>query len=69
LLSAIEKQLAWAAAISSSGLVLPSERSVREAQVTSWVPSAPLPVVNRPPPSARSPSQVTSAVRSAAISP
>src|SRR5215210_4408837 len=39
--NAIAKQLAWAAAISSSGLVLPSGRSVREAHVTgiSWIAS------------------------------
>ena len=32
--NAIEKQAAWAAATSSSGLVRPSADSVREAQVT-----------------------------------
>jgi len=32
--SAIEKQVEWAAAISSSGLVLPLASSAREAQVT-----------------------------------
>ena len=37
--SAIEKQDACAAAISSSGLVWPAERSVREAQVTGRSPS------------------------------
>ena len=34
-LNAIEKQAEWAAAISSSGLVLPSAASVRAFQVTS----------------------------------
>ena len=48
--SAIEKQEACAAAISSSGLVLPSERSVREAHVTGSSPSAPLPLVSVPSP-------------------
>src|SRR5690606_2279985 len=67
--SAIEKQLACAAAISSSGLVLPAVRSVREAQVTSCSPGAPLPVVKVPRPDARSPCQVTDAVLSAAIHP
>ena len=41
--SAIEKQDAQAAAISSSGLVLPSGASAREAQLTSSGPNAPLP--------------------------
>src|SRR5262245_38402103 len=67
--SAIEKQVACAAAISSSGLVLPdSSGSEREAQVTSRPPSAPLPVESiRPDPSIRPPFQVTSACRPTAI--
>jgi hypothetical protein len=37
LASAIETQVAWAAAISSSGLVLPpASGSKREANVTDW---------------------------------
>src|SRR5215218_2702065 len=62
--SAIAKQLAWAAAISSSGLVLPSGRSVRDAHVTGSS-SAPLPVDSAPTPRASVPSQITSAVRCA----
>jgi hypothetical protein len=42
--NAIEKQAAWAAAISSSGLVLPPEASsVRADQLTSSGPNAPDP--------------------------
>src|SRR5690348_16689218 len=63
--NAIAKQVAWAAAISSSGLVLPSERSVREANVTGRSPTAPLPTWTRPDPCVRLPSQTTSARRSA----
>src|SRR5215213_6528187 len=40
--SAIAKQLACAAATSSSGLVFPSDRSVREAQLTGRSLNAPL---------------------------
>src|SRR5215207_1980790 len=65
--SSIAKHEAWAAAMSSSGLVLPSERSVREAQVTGNSPIAPLPTVNLPPPRVRLPSQTTSARRSAIV--
>ena len=36
--SAIEKQDEWAAAISSSGLVLPLASSAREGHETSYVP-------------------------------
>jgi hypothetical protein len=53
--SAIAKQLAWAPAISSSGLVLPSGRSVRDAQVTASWSSAPLPLVRVPAPRASGP--------------
>src|SRR5690349_14260336 len=63
--NAIAKRVAWAAAISSSGLVLPSERSVREANVTGRSPTAPLPTWTRPDPCVRLPSQTTSARRSA----
>jgi len=65
--SAIEKQLAKAAAMSSSGLVLPAGSSVREAQVTSRPVTALLPSEKVPEPLTRSPCQVTRAVRSAAI--
>src|SRR5881394_2789634 len=63
--SAMEKHEAWAAATSSSGLVLPSERSVRDAQVTGRSAAAPLANDNVPFPWARSPSQLVVAVRSA----
>ena len=63
--SAIEKQAACAAAISSSGLVRPSGSSAREAQVTSSGPNAPLPTLSIvPAPSSSEPDQVTFAVRS-----
>ena len=62
---AIEKHDACAAAISSSGLVLPSERSVRDAQVTGRSPVAPLVKLRVPAPWARSPSHVVLAVRCA----
>ncbi len=65
---AIEKQDACAAAISSSGLVRPFGSSVREAHVTSRGPNAPLPTRSIVPlPLKRSPFQVTSARRSAAM--
>ena len=68
--SAIETQDAWAAAISSSGLVRPPGSSAREAQVTSSGPNAPLPTLSiEPLPSIRPPRQVTSACRSVAIRP
>src|SRR6185437_2638232 len=60
---AIAKQLACAAAISSSGLVLPSGRSVRDAQVTGSCSSAPLALESVPWPVAKAPSQTTSASR------
>src|SRR5207245_3628150 len=66
--SAIEKQVACAAAISSSGLVRPPGSSERAGQLTSSPPSAPLDTVSmRPCPLIRSPSQVTRALRSVAI--
>jgi len=40
---AMLKHVEWAAAISSSGLVLPFGASAREAQLTSSGPNAPLP--------------------------
>src|SRR5439155_7781987 len=67
--SAIEKHDACAAAISSSGLVLPPvSSSERAAQLTARSPKAPL-VVERivPLPSIRLPFHVTSARRSVAI--
>ncbi len=64
--SAIRMQLAWAAAISSSGLV-PSPPSARSAQVTAWSVTAPLPRLKRPLPSASVPSHVAFAVFSVAI--
>src|SRR6478672_2523250 len=68
LASAIEKQVAWAAAISSSGLVLPPGCSKREAKVTcssstAWLDSR----SNSPWPLLRSPVQVARALRSIAI--
>src|SRR5687767_3689247 len=52
-------------ATSSSGLVLPSERSTRDAQVTGISAIAPLPDLTRPLPLVRLPSQVAEARRSA----
>ena len=68
--SAIEKQDACAAAISSSGLVFPPEASsVRAAQLTSSGPNAPEPTSSIvPDPLIRSPRHVTEARRSAAMS-
>src|SRR5215207_6289881 len=63
--SAIAKQLAWAPAISSSGLVLPSGCLVREAHVTASSSSALLPLFSVPAPRARDPSHWTSASRRA----
>src|SRR5207245_11099662 len=67
--SAIEKQEACAAAISSSGLVLPPVwSSERAAQLTASPPNAPLVVESIVPlPSIKPPFQVTSARRSVAI--
>src|SRR5579859_3058883 len=64
----MEKQAAWAAAISSSGLVRPPAVSVREDQVIGRSPIAPLPVVSiRPEPSSRLPLQLARAVDSMLI--
>src|SRR5919198_6739197 len=66
--SAIERQLACAAAISSSGLVFEPASSERARQSTSRPPIAPLETESmRPLPLIRSPFQVTSALRSVAI--
>src|SRR5439155_10254757 len=67
--SAIERQVACAAAISSSGLVLPpASSSKRDAKVTSSPRIAPLlSRSNRPEPLRRSPSHVAWARRSIAI--
>ena len=65
---AIAKQAEWAAAINSSGLVLPFGASARDAQLTSSAPKAPLPaswIV--PSPSINVPCQVVLIVRSVAI--
>src|SRR5919206_439479 len=66
---AIDTHVACAAAISSSGLVLPPESgSKREAKVTGWPVTAPLLVrSNCPLPLRRSPSHVAWARRSIAI--
>src|SRR3954453_19819574 len=63
--SAIAKQDACAAATSSSGDVLPSERSVRDAHVTDRSSVAPLFRLSVPLPFARPPSHTVFAVRSA----
>src|SRR4051794_11848049 len=63
--SAIAKQEACAAATSSSGEVLPSERSVRDAHVTDRSSVAPLLRLSVPFPFARPPSHTVFAVRSA----
>ena len=68
--SAIEKHAACAAAISSSGLVRPSDSSARDDHVTSSGPKAPLPtLVIVPAPSTSEPDQLTCAVRSAIRTP
>jgi hypothetical protein len=64
---AIAKHDEWAAAISSSGLVLPSERAVREAQVTGSSGATPLFRRRRPVPWASVPVQATCARLSAEI--
>src|SRR5918911_822271 len=65
---AIAKHAAWAAAISSSGLVLPCASSARFAQSTSSGPSTPLVTDSIVPwPLIRSPCHVTLAFRSVAI--
>src|SRR5207244_12642623 len=57
--SAIVKQVACAAAISSSGLVFPSGSPKREAAVTGSATNAPLAPDTAPSPSAIVPSQTT----------
>ena len=65
---AIEKQAAWAAARSSSGLVLPSDDSVRAAHDTGSSEKLPDDMAETvPDPVARAPDQVASARRIAAI--
>ena len=66
--SAIEKHEECAAAISSSGLVLPFASSAREAHVTSYVPMPELWRVTWPAPSNRLPSQCVVALRVVAMS-
>ena len=66
--SAIAKQPAWAAAISSSGLVFPTVASLRDAHVIGSALKARLvPALTTPLPFNRSPSHVTSARLMAAI--
>ncbi len=65
--SAIEKQEAWAAAINSSGLVLPPWASERAFQSTANGPDAPEVSVVVPAPVIRSPSQWVDAVESSAM--
>src|SRR5688500_6815089 len=66
--NAMEKHAEWAAAISSSGLVLPLASSVRAGQDTSKVPSPDESRVTLPAPSKRLPSQWVDAVRVVAMS-
>jgi hypothetical protein len=64
----MQKQDAWAAATSSSGLVRPSADSVRDAQVTGNSEKAPLVDAETTPlPDIRSPRQTAFAVRITAI--
>src|SRR3954454_3985251 len=63
----MQKHAACAAARSSSGLVVPAERSVRDAHVTSTSGNAPLSGEVVPDPWARSPSQTVVALLTAAI--
>ena len=68
--SAIEKHAECAAAISSSGLVLPFGSSARDGQLTASSPNAPLPAAwIVPAPSIRVPCQVVLIVRSVAMPP
>src|SRR4051812_11515952 len=68
--SAIAKHDAQAAAISSSGLVLPFGSSAREAQETLSAPNAPLGTCSIVPlPFIMAPSQTTFGLRSVAITP
>ncbi|GMA90173.1 hypothetical protein GCM10025869_07020 [Homoserinibacter gongjuensis] len=66
--SAIEKHEEWAAAASSSGLVLPSGRTVREPRVTPKPSSAVLlDAPSTPDPAVRDPLQVVCTLRSAML--
>ncbi len=65
--NAIEKHAECAAAISSSGLVLPFASSAREAQDTAYVPVPELWSVTWPAPSKRLPSQWVVALRVVAM--
>jgi len=60
--SAMQKQAACAAAISSSGVVFPPDSSARAFQLTSKVPSPEVSRVVRPEPLKRSPFQVALAL-------
>ncbi len=60
--SAMEKQVACAAAINSSGLVRPSARSVRAVQLTGIGGAAPLASATVPEPSISVPCQTVLAV-------
>ena len=60
---------AWAAASSSSGLVVPCDRSARLAHVTGNSLNVPLATLTRPLPVGRSPSQTASARLKAAMCP
>jgi len=64
---AIEKQVAWAAPSSSSGLVLPFAASAREGQLTSNFPTPDDSRVTCPAPSIKEPSQWARAVRVVAM--
>lgn len=59
----MEKQLEWAAAISSSGLVLPLASCARDAHVTGCWPMPEESKVTTPLPSSRLPSHTVCAVR------
>ena len=65
--NAMEKHAEWAAAISSSGLVLPFESSARAGQETSNVPRPDESRVALPAPSKRLPSQWVDAERVVAM--
>jgi hemoglobin len=66
---AIEKHAEWAAAMSSSGLVLPFASSARDAHVTSYVPMPEDCSSTLPAPSNSEPCQVVSALRVVAMLP
>jgi hypothetical protein len=53
----MEKQLEWAAAISSSGLVFPFAFSARDGHDTGWSPMPEESKLTTPLPSSRLPSQ------------